>query len=56
MSSMQMFHNELFSDRSSADEYTKSLATVSRASLEEMAALENDLAWTSWGVDEDTQS
>lgn len=48
MFTMQAFHNRLFSAEALGEGYFASLARLTRASLEQLAALKSDLAWADW--------
>jgi hypothetical protein len=48
MLTMQLFHDSLFEETDTADTYMESLAKLAQASLDQLDALFDDLAWFTW--------
>lgn len=48
MLTMQLFYDSLFEETDTADMYLKSLAKLAEASLDQLDALYDDLAWYTW--------
>ena len=53
MSNMQAFYDKIHSDPPTDDDYVQGLVQLSRADVDQVAAIDVELSWEEWWVETD---